>query len=119
MNPQLETLRRDLEDAATHLGQAHELRFHPMFGGLMAYMAERPCAWISAHGLALKLAPEDQASLLAIEGAARLEAKPGAAPSRHYIMLPAALVHDTPRFAVWLERSVAAQAATPKTRRRR
>ncbi|NMW25610.1 hypothetical protein HFP05_14965, partial [Rhodanobacter denitrificans] len=50
----LAALRRELEDAATHLGRPHELRFKPMFGGLMAWLDEQPCAWLTAGGLALK-----------------------------------------------------------------
>lgn len=103
--PGLAALRRELEDAATHLGCPHDLRFRPMFGGLMAYLDEQPCAWITPTGLALKLAPADQPALLRLEGAARLIAKPGAAPSRHYIMLPAALSRDTMQLAGWLAKS--------------
>jgi TfoX/Sxy family transcriptional regulator of competence genes len=103
--PSLAARRRELEDAATHLGRPHDLRFKPMFGGLMAYLDEQPCAWLSADGLALKLAPADQPALLRLEGAARLVAKPGAAPSRHYIVLPAALSRDTARLARWLAKS--------------
>jgi TfoX/Sxy family transcriptional regulator of competence genes len=105
MNAELARLRSDLQDAATHLGQPQELRFKSMFGGLMAYFHEQPCAWLSASGLALKLAPADQAALLFIDGAARLIAKPGAAPSRHYIRVPTALCHDTAQLAAWLARS--------------
>jgi hypothetical protein len=101
----LAALRRELEDAATHLGRPHELRFKPMFGGLMAWLDEQPCAWLTPGGLALKVAPADQPALLRIEGTARLIAKPGAAPSRHYIVLPAALSRDTVQLAGWLARS--------------
>jgi hypothetical protein len=104
----LAALRRELEDAATHLGRPHELRFKPMFGGLMAWLDEQPCAWLTPGGLALKVAPADQPALLRIEGTARLIAKPGAAPSRHYIVLPASLCHDTPALATWLARSASA-----------
>ena len=104
VSPGLAVLRRELEDAATHLGRPHDLRFRPMFGGLMADLDEQPCAWLSADGLALKLAPADQPALLRLEGAARLVAKPGAAPS-HYIVLPAALSRDTVQLAGWLARS--------------
>jgi hypothetical protein len=103
----LAALRRELEDAATHLGRPHELRFKPMFGGLMAWLDEQPCAWLTPGGLALKVAPADQPALLRIEGTARLIAKPGAAPSRHYIVLPAALSRDTVQLAGWLARSAA------------
>lgn len=102
----LDAMRRELEDAATHLGKRHDLRFRPMFGGLMAWLDERPCAWLGPHGLALKLAAADQRALLRIAGTSRLIARPGAAPSRQYIVLPAALSRDTARFAEWLARSV-------------
>jgi hypothetical protein len=104
----LALMRRDLEDAATHLGKLHDLRFKPMFGGLMAWLDERPCAWLTPAGLALKLPPADQPALLQRDGASRLIARPGAAPSRHYIVLPASLCHDTPALATWLARSASA-----------
>lgn len=100
-------LRRDLEDAAAHLGKPHDLRFKPMFGGLMAYLDEKPCAWLLHGKLALKLAPADQLALLRLEGSSRLIAKPGAAPSRHYVVLPATLSRDTVQLAGWLARSAA------------
>ncbi|MFC4525218.1 TfoX/Sxy family protein [Dyella halodurans] len=114
MSLALDALRRDLEDAATHLGRPHELRFHPMFGGLMAYFGEKPCAWLSTQGLALKLAADDQAELLAREGARRFEARPGLPPSRQYIVLPPSLCADTAQLARWLERSAQAIAKAQK-----
>ena len=103
--PGLAARRRELEDAASHLGRPHALRFRPMFGGLMAYLDEQPCAWLTPGALALKLPPTEQPALLQMEGAARLIAKPGAAPSRHYIVLPAALSRDTAQLAGWLAKS--------------
>lgn len=105
MPPRLAALRRELEDAATHLGRPHDLRFKPMFGGLLAYLGEKPCAWLSGDGMALKLPPAEQPALLRMAGTSRLIAKPGVAPSRHYIVLPAALSHDTVQLADWLSRS--------------
>lgn len=122
MNPKLEALRADLEDAATHLGRPHDLRFKPMFGGLMAYFAEKPCAWLSADGLALKVAAADQDELLAIEGARRFRHTPAASPSRGYIIVPPSLCRDTPRLSAWLARSALAapmaqrKGPRPKTR---
>ena len=122
MNPALDALRRDLEDAATHLGLPHDLRFLPMFGGLMAYFGEKPCAWLSTQGLALKLAATDQAELLAHQGARRFEARPGQPPSRQYIVMPPSLCSDTAQLAMWLERSAQAisipkkKGPRPKTR---
>ena len=112
--PVLEALRRELEDAATHLGRPHDLRFHPMFGGLMAYFDEKPCAWLSTQGLALKLAAEDQLELLAHAGARHFEPRPGSPPSRHYIVLPPPLCSDTAQLARWLERSAQARSIAKK-----
>jgi len=110
----LATLRGDLEAAAVELGQPQELRFQPMFGGLMAYFGETPCAWLSADGVALKLAPADQSELLAHAGARRLVAKPGAAPSRSYVLVPASIRQDPARLAPWLTRSAAAPRSRPR-----
>jgi hypothetical protein len=109
VNATTDALRRDLEDAATHLGIAHELRFHPMFGGLMAYLSERPCAWLGAAGLALKVTPSDRDELLALKGAAPFLPRPGASPSRQYVLLPREFTRDTPVFAAWLARGAAAR----------
>lgn len=101
----------------THLGLAHELRFHPMFGGLMAYLSERPCAWLNAGGIALKVKPADRGELLALDGAEPFLPRPGAAPSRQYVVLPRALTRDTPAFAAWLARSAAAKEKPARRRR--
>jgi TfoX/Sxy family transcriptional regulator of competence genes len=116
VNLALDALRRELEDAATHLGRPHDLRFTSMFGGLMAYFDEKPCAWLCAQGLALKLAPIDQEALLAYEGAVRFRHKPGAPLSRQYILVPPALRRDTIGLSAWLART--ANAVTEKKRPR-
>jgi TfoX/Sxy family transcriptional regulator of competence genes len=120
----VDVMRGELEDAAAHLGKLHDLRIKPMFGGLMAWLDEKPCAWLTPAGLALKLAPADQPALLALAGTSRLIAMPGAAPSRHYIVLPASLSRDTVQLADWLARSAQAaaksrSAASSSGRRRR
>ena len=112
----LDAMRRELEDAAAHLGKPHDLRFKPMFGGLMAYFDEQPCAWLTGDGLALKLAPGDQPALLALEVASRLIVKPGAAPSHHDIIVPASLCRDTAQFAGWLAKSAAHAASRTRSR---
>lgn len=121
-NEALDLLRSELEDAAAHLGKLHDLRIKPMFGGLMAWLDGKPCAWMTSAGLALKLAPADQPALLQLAGTSRLVAMPGAAPSRHYIVLPASLSHDTVQLAGWLAKSAHAaakpqRASSPKRRR--
>ena len=115
----LHAMRRDLEDAAAYLGKPHDLRVKAMFGGLVAYLDEKPCAWLSSSGLALKLAPIDQLSLLQLTGAARLIAKPGAAPSRHHIIVPVAVCRDTLQLAGWLTRSASACSGKSRSGRPR
>jgi TfoX/Sxy family transcriptional regulator of competence genes len=115
----LAALRRDIEEAACLLGAPQELRFRSMFGGIMAYFSEQPCAWLSAGGLALKLAPADQPELLEQPGAGRLVAQPGAAPSRGYVLVPASIHQDAARFAPWLARSAAAAKTRPRRGGRR
>ncbi|MFI4958002.1 MAG: TfoX/Sxy family protein [Lysobacterales bacterium] len=110
----LAVMRAELEDAAAHLGKLHDLRFKSMFGGLMAWLDEKPCAWLTPDRMALKLAAADQPELLALAGASRLIAMPGAAPSRHYIVLPASLSRDTVQLASWLAKS-AQTAASRRT----
>jgi TfoX/Sxy family transcriptional regulator of competence genes len=122
-NVALDVLRSELEDAAAHLGKLHDVRIKPMFGGLMAWLDGKPCAWMASAGMALKLAPADQPALLQLAGASRLIAKPGAAPSRHYIVPPASLSHDTVQLAGWLAKSAQAarkprRAASARERRR-
>jgi TfoX/Sxy family transcriptional regulator of competence genes len=119
MPVELEAMRRDLEDGAAPLGKAHDLRFKSLFGGLMAYLDEKPCAWLSLDGLALQLAPTDQPALLQLTGASRLIAKPGAAPSRHYIVVPASLRRDTVELAGWLAKSGRGAANKPASVRSR
>lgn len=117
MNPAIQVLRQELEDAATHLGRPHDLRFKAMFGGLMAWFDGKPCAWLSSQGLALRLAEADQPALLDEAGAARFRHRPDEPPSRDYILVPAALRRDTARFASWLERS--SHAPPPQKKRPR
>jgi TfoX/Sxy family transcriptional regulator of competence genes len=114
VKPELEALRSDLLDAATHLGRPHDLRFKPMFGGLMAYFGEKPIAWLSEQGMALKVPEPDQPALLAHAGAARFRHRPEAPPSRGYIMVPPSLSRDTPRLAEWLERCACAESPAQK-----
>lgn len=83
-----------------------ELTFRAMFGGRMAYAEGRPFASLSNVGLALKLAPDDQAPLLAIPGAERLRYEPDAPASKSYLVVPAAWVDSPDSLAPWATKSV-------------
>ena len=81
----LEAMRRELEDAAAHLGKPHDLRFKPMFGGLMAYLDEQPCAWLTAAGLALNSAGRSAGAASTRWGVtADRETARGAEPALHH-----------------------------------
>ncbi|MDB5397360.1 MAG: hypothetical protein JWM91_4866 [Rhodospirillales bacterium] len=46
-----------------------EMRFNPMFGGILVYVFDKPAEWLSDAGLALKMPGTERDALLAIQGA--------------------------------------------------
>ncbi len=103
-------LRVSLERTA---GAAVELRFRPMFGGLTAYAGGKAFASLSDVGLALKLAPDDRAALLAEPGAEPLRYAPDMPPSRQYVTVPPGLLNDPGTLSGWITRSAGYVAALP------
>jgi TfoX/Sxy family transcriptional regulator of competence genes len=83
-----------------------DLTFRPMFGGMGVYAHGRIFASLSDVGLALKLPVEHQGALLDEPGAKRLQYDPSMPPSREYIVVPPAIVEDSPRLEAWMERSI-------------
>ncbi len=105
-----ETGRESLPDA--------ELTFKPMFGGVLGYSHGKPFASLSDVGLALKLAPDAQAELLALPGAKRLRYEPEAPESKTYIVLPPAIIDDPEALAIWMRRSVEFVTSQDKPKRK-
>ena len=99
-----------MQDQLSRAAEAHtldmDLTFKPMFGGVCAYVSGRVFASLSDIGLALKLPPDAQADLLALDGAKRLQYEPDAPPSKQYVVVPPAMQADPAALAVWLGRSV-------------
>jgi len=94
-----------------------ELAFKPMFGGILAYVAGKPCASLSDVGLALKLAGPAQEELLAMAGAERLRYAPDQPASKTYIVVPPALLADPGQLRAWIGRSIEGQQkAKPRHR---
>ncbi len=104
--PSLETLREQLEQAAELAPGGIDLVFKSMFGGVSGYVEGRVFASLSNIGLALKLAPEAQAEMLALEGAKRLRYEPDAPESKQYIVVPERVCAKPAEFAVWVKNSM-------------
>ena len=66
----------------------YEMRFRPMFGGIMAYSCGRPFASLSIAGIALKLSADDRARLMEDEDGYPLRYKPSDPPSKSYTVIP-------------------------------
>lgn len=88
-------LQTAIEKALAPMAADVDLRFRPMFGGIMAYAQGRPFASLSNAGLAVKLAGEERDALLAMAGAAPLRYEPDSPPSKSYTLVPPDL-HDDP-----------------------
>ncbi len=111
--PSLDTLQDQLSRAAEAHALDMELTFKPMFGGVSAYVGGRVFASLSDIGLALKLPPAEQAALLTVEGAKRLQYEPHAPPSKQYVVVPTPMQADPAALSPWLARSVEYVLALP------
>ncbi|THD77141.1 MAG: TfoX family protein [Phenylobacterium sp.] len=96
-----------------------ELAFKAMFGGVMGYVDGKPFASMSDVGLALKLAGDDYADLLATPGAKALQYTPDMPPSKSYVVVPEAMLEDREAFRAWIVRGAAnLKAGKPRKARR-
>jgi TfoX/Sxy family transcriptional regulator of competence genes len=84
-----------------------DLAFRPMFGGIMAYADGKAFASLSNVGLALKLAGEDYAELLAAPGARALQYTPDMPPSKSYVLVPDAWLEAYDTLRPWIVRGAA------------
>ena len=94
--------------------EEYEVRFRPMFGGIMAYAFDRPFASMSTAGLALKLDPSQHEDLASQEGGYPLRYEPGDPPSKSYSVLPEShFGRDLEVLAKWLLISIDHVKALP------
>lgn len=92
-----------------------EVRFKPMFGGIMAYVFDKPCASLFDDGLALKMpAAVDRAALLAVPGARMLRYAADQPLSKTYVVVPDAMLNDPETLGGWIVRAAAGLKAKPK-----
>jgi TfoX/Sxy family transcriptional regulator of competence genes len=82
-------------------------RYRPMFGGIGVYANDKMCVSLSDIGLAVKLPPAEQETLLALKGAKRLQYEPSMPPSKTYIVVPEAMLKDARTLGHWLSVSAA------------
>ncbi len=85
-------LQKAVEEAIGPEAVEYEIRFRPMFGGILAYTFGRPFASLSHAGIALKLSADDRARLMEDEGGYPLRYKPSDPPSKSYTIIPERMV---------------------------
>lgn len=86
---------------------SENIRFRPMFGGILAYTHDRPLASLSNAGLALKLADADRDALIEQAGGYPLRYKPDDPPSKGYTVLPKDMIEERgERLNHWLNTSI-------------
>ncbi len=81
-------LQKAIEETIGPEAVKYEIRFRPMFGGIMAYAFGRPFASLSIAGIALKLSEDDRCRLIEKEGGYPLRYKPDDPPSKSYTIIP-------------------------------
>ncbi|MEE8295529.1 MAG: TfoX/Sxy family protein [Sphingomonadales bacterium] len=86
-------LQKAVEAALGPEAAEYEIRFQPMFGGIMSYTYERPFASLSVAGIALKLSAEDRERLIEA-GGYPLRYKESDPPSKSYTVIPKDLVES-------------------------
>jgi TfoX/Sxy family transcriptional regulator of competence genes len=85
-----------------------ELAFRPMFGGIMVYAEGKPFAILLGAGMAVKAKGPLMAELVDVKGAEPLRYKPGAPPSKSYILVPDAMLDDREALHDWIACAAAA-----------
>ena len=85
-------LQSAIEEAIGPEAVEYEIRFRPMFGGIMAYAYGRPFASLSHAGIAVKLGQDDKCRLIEKEYGYPLRYKPSDPPSKSYTVVPKNMV---------------------------
>ena len=96
-----------------------ELRFRPMFGGIMGYSAGQVFASLSNVGLALKMTGADHLALSELPDVKPLRYEPDDPPSKSYLLLPDAMLSDPGSLQLWIARSAAGLKPTTKKPRKK
>lgn len=92
-----------------------EIRFKPMFGGILVYAFDKPCGSLSDVGLALKLSGTTREELLAVAGAVPLRYAADQPLSKTYVVVPDSMLADRETLGAWIARAVAGLKTKAKT----
>jgi TfoX/Sxy family transcriptional regulator of competence genes len=84
-----------------------EVKYKPMFGGILAYIFDKPCGSLSDIGLAVRLPGAGRAELLAIPGAEPLRYAPHQPFSKTYVVVPDTMLDDPTALRGSIARSAA------------
>jgi TfoX/Sxy family transcriptional regulator of competence genes len=96
-----------------------EVRFKPMFGGILAYIFDKPAGSLSDVGLALKMSGAERDALLAVPGAEPLRYAPDQPLSKTYVVVPDAMLDDPETLGGWIARAAAGLKTKPKAKKAR
>ena len=96
-----------------------ELRFRPMFGGIMGYAGGQAFASLSNVGLALKMTGADHSALSEVPDVKPLRYEPDDPPSKSYLLLPYAMLSDPDSLRLWIARSAAGLKSTTRKPRKK
>jgi TfoX/Sxy family transcriptional regulator of competence genes len=88
------------------MGERSDVDRRQMFGYPCAFVGGNMVTGLHEAAWFVRLAPDDAAELLALDGAGAFEPMPGR-PMRGYTTLPPAIIADDPAIRRWVERSVA------------
>ena len=102
--------------AALPSGVTVEIRH--FFSGAAAYADDRICITLTPAGLALKLAEDGRARLLA-EGAEPLRYFPKAPIKKQYVVLPDGLAEDPEQLRFWARQSIDHVLTLPAPKRKK
>ena len=94
-----------------------EVRFKPMFGGILVYVFDKPLGSLSDVGLALKMSGTARNELLAIPGAKPLRYEADQPESKTYIVVPDTMLDDPHTLGRWIAWAADGLKATPLARK--
>lgn len=109
----LEEMQERLTAATMVLGEAGEITFRSMFGGVGVYHNGRIFSTLSDVGLALKFGPTTVAELLKVPEAKLLRYDPSAPESKSYVVVPLTIQFELDEFSHWVRKSLDFVATLP------
>lgn len=82
-----------------------DVRARRMANGMGVYTGEKMFAFLVGEDIGLKLAPDDFAAAMQMDGAEPLRTEPSAEPMREYVRMPRSVLDNYDNFVHWVHRS--------------